>query len=102
MADIIKKIGRSLVQHGPYNRRVYLMKLDAQDMSHILPALDRLARENHYEKILTKVPSASKAVFEKRLYLQRGPLSEFFRSGCRVPDDQEQTGYEAYPGHAVS
>ncbi len=78
VADIIKKIGRSLVQHGPYNRRVYLMKLDAQDMPHILPVLDRLAQDNHYEKILTKVPSSSKAAFKKQGYVQEAVISEYF------------------------
>jgi putative beta-lysine N-acetyltransferase len=78
VADIIKKIGRSLVQHGPYNRRVYLMKLHAQDMPHILPALDRLAKDNHYEKILTKVPSASKPIFSKQGYVKEAVIPDYF------------------------
>ena len=80
MADIIEKIGRSIVQHGPYNRRVYLMKLHAQDVLHILPALDRLAHDNHYEKILVKVPSESKAAFEKQDYIQEAVIPEYFNN----------------------
>jgi len=78
VADIIKKIGRSLIQHGPYNRRVYLMKLDVQDMPHILPVLEHLAHENQYEKIMTKVPSACKAVFENQGYLEEAVIPEYF------------------------
>jgi putative beta-lysine N-acetyltransferase len=78
VADYIIKIGRSLVQHGPYNRRIYLMKLDARDMPHILPALDRLAQDNQYEKILTKIPSASKADFKKQGYVQEAVIPEYF------------------------
>jgi len=78
VADIIKKIGRSLIQHGPYNRRVYLMKLDTRDMPHILPVLDRLAQDNHYEKILTKVPSANKDVLKKQGYVQEAVIPDYF------------------------
>ena len=78
MADIIEKIGRSIVQHGQYNRRVYLMKLHGRDVLHILPALDRLAHDNHYEKILTKIPSASKTVFKKQGYVQEAVIPEYF------------------------
>jgi putative beta-lysine N-acetyltransferase len=80
MADIIEKIGRSIVQHGPYNRRVYLMKLHVRDVLHILPALDRLAHDKHYEKILAKVPSESKAVFEKQGYVQEAVIPEYFNN----------------------
>jgi len=82
VADAIKKIGRSQIQHGPCNRRVYLMKLDARDMPHILDDLDRLADENHYEKILTKVPSVSKTAFKKQGYVQEAVIPDYF-------DDQE-------------
>ncbi|MFC1875692.1 putative beta-lysine N-acetyltransferase [Thermodesulfobacteriota bacterium] len=80
MADSIEKINRSIVQHGPYNRRVYLMKLHVQDVLHILPALDRLAHEKHYEKILAKVPSESKPVFEKQGYIQEAVIPEYFNN----------------------
>ena len=80
MADIIEKIGRSIVQHGPYNRRVYLMKLHGRDVLQILPALDRLAHDNHYEKILAKVPSESEAAFEKQGYVQEAVIPEYFKN----------------------
>jgi len=54
------------------------MKLHDQDVLHILPALDSLAHGNHYEKILAKVPSDSKVVFEKQGYVQEAVIPEYF------------------------
>ena len=80
MTDIIEKIGRSIVQHGPCNRRVYLMKLHRQDGLSILPVLDRLAHDNHYEKILAKVPWGSKSAYEKQGYVQEAVIPEYFQN----------------------
>ncbi|MDX2446854.1 MAG: putative beta-lysine N-acetyltransferase [Desulfobacterales bacterium] len=80
MTDRIEKIGRSIVQHGSYNRRAYLMKLYDQDVIHILPALDCLAHDNHYEKILAKVPSGSKTVFERQGYIQEAVIPGYFNN----------------------
>jgi beta-lysine N6-acetyltransferase len=81
MTDIIEKIGRSIIQHGPHNQRVYLMKLHHQDAADILPALDRLAHEKQYEKILAKVPAGSRAGFERRGYIQEALIPAYFKNG---------------------
>jgi len=78
VSDLIEKIGRSIVQHGPYNRRAYLMKLYDRDVIQILPALDNLAHDNHYEKILAKVPSGNKTVFERQGYIQEAVIPGYF------------------------
>ena len=80
MPDVIEKISRSTIQHGPHNRRVYLMKLHDQDVLRILPAIDRLAREKHYEKILAKVPSENKSAFEMQGYVQEAVIPEYFKN----------------------
>jgi hypothetical protein len=67
MSDTIHKLGFSVIQHGPYNRRIYLMKPDDRDMPGILPALDGLAREKAYEKILVKIPGSARHAFEECL-----------------------------------
>ena len=79
MTDIVEKIGRSIVQHGPCNRRVYLMKFHRQDVLSILPVLDRLALGNHYEKILAKIPSENKAAYEKQGYVQEAVIPGYFQ-----------------------
>lgn len=80
MSDVIEKIGRSMVQHGPYNKRVYLMKLHSGDVLRILPTIDRLAHDNHYEKILAKVPWGSKSAYEKQGYVQEAVIPKYFKN----------------------
>lgn len=54
-ADVMERVGNSLVQHGPLNKRAYLMHLDPRDKADIVPRLERLAQERGYSKIFAKV-----------------------------------------------
>ena len=56
--DTVERIGDSLVQHGPLNKRAYLMHLAPQDGPHIVTRLEKLAQEHGYTKIFAKVPEA--------------------------------------------
>ena len=80
MPDVIEKLNHSLIQHGPYNRRIYLMKLDERDMPSIVPVLEHLARENSYEKILVKTPARHKDRFAKEGYNQEGIIPHYFKN----------------------
>jgi len=57
MSDVIETMGRSIIQHGPANDRVYLMKLHTDDVPNIVDRLDRLAASGNYSKIFAKVPA---------------------------------------------
>lgn len=63
MKDRIETIFESLIQHGPLNRRIYLMKLAATDVPTIIPAMARLAKRNGYGKIIAKVPQSHAGAF---------------------------------------
>ncbi len=58
MFDKIERIGKSVLQHGKANNRIYLLKLDADDVPSIISELDNLARKNGYTKIFTKIQAA--------------------------------------------
>jgi len=79
MPDKLEKIGHSLVQHGDENRRVYLIKLDERDMDRIIPHIERLARENRYEKILCKVPEWGRERFKKGHFQLRATIPGFYQ-----------------------
>ena len=79
MHDVIEKFGHSIVQHGLYNRRIYLMKLHQQDMPLIVPVLEQLAREKGYEKILAKTAARNKDQFAKEGYDQEAIIPAYFR-----------------------
>ncbi|WP_129598841.1 putative beta-lysine N-acetyltransferase [Methanohalophilus profundi] len=78
MSDIIEKIGKSLIQHGTYNNRIYLMKLDTGDLPDIIPEMDQLAEQRGYSKIFAKVPADSRAAFDAKGYVKEAGVPEYY------------------------
>lgn len=79
MPDVIEKLSHSIVQHGSYNRRIYLMKLHERDMPSIVPVIEHLAREKGYEKVLVKTPAYNRDGFAKRGYHQEAIIPGYFK-----------------------
>ena len=79
MHDVIEKLNHSIVQHGSYNRRIYLMKLHERDMPSIMPLLEHLASEKGYEKILVKTPAHNRDGFAKEGYHQEAIIPRYFK-----------------------
>ncbi|HPX72645.1 MAG: Beta-lysine N6-acetyltransferase [Euryarchaeota archaeon ADurb.BinA087] len=67
-ADAILQIGKSIVQHGPLNHRVYVVRLSPEDIPGIIHTLDALAEEEGYSKICVKVPESAGDIFIKAGY----------------------------------
>ncbi|APH39164.1 putative beta-lysine N-acetyltransferase [Methanohalophilus halophilus] len=78
MSDIIEKIGNSLIQHGTYNNRIYLMKLDTGDLPDIIPEMDQLAEKHGYSKIFAKVPADSRAAFDAKGYVKEAGVPGYY------------------------
>lgn len=78
MSDIITKIGNSILQHGKYNNRIYVMKLSKIDFPSIIYKLDNLALEKGYSKIFAKVPAYAKNEFIENGYLIEAAIPQFF------------------------
>lgn len=83
--DHMKRIGRSLIQHGHYNDRIYIIHLAREDCPAILPELAELAEKEGYTKIVGKVPHDLEESF-----LNGGYVTE-----ARIP------GYYAGEGDAL-
>ncbi|MBE0596775.1 MAG: putative beta-lysine N-acetyltransferase [Desulfuromonadales bacterium] len=83
MTDAIIKIGRSTVQHGPFNDRVYLMKLTRKDFPAILDRLDELAEREDYSKIFAKVPEWARDEFQRRGFQEEAAVPGLFAGGRR-------------------
>ncbi len=81
MYDNIEKFQKTTIQHGPHNSRIYLMKLYEADAPIIIQAMDELAQEKGYGKILAKVPGALSSVFEQWGYREEAAIPGFSR-GC--------------------
>jgi putative beta-lysine N-acetyltransferase len=76
--DSIEKIGNSIIQHGRYNDRIYLMKLDPADMPSLLDKMDDLAEKEGYSKIFTKVPGSFKDLLCTRNYLCEASIPRYY------------------------
>jgi putative beta-lysine N-acetyltransferase len=80
MQDKIEKIGKgTVIQHGKYNDRIYLMKLDRDDCPHILDEIRLMARGNQYKKIFTKVPLWAAPIFFADGYIMEGYIPAFYQ-----------------------
>ncbi len=79
MQDTVTTIGNSLIQHGPNSNRVYLMKLDANDLPGLTSELELLTQKHGYTKIFAKVPAPHKELFLACEYECEGLIPGFYR-----------------------
>ncbi len=78
MHDIVTRIGNSVIQHGNYNDRIYLMKLSRGDFPDIIDTLDTMAQDNGYSKIFAKVPRYAKDGFIKNGFIIEASIPNFY------------------------
>lgn len=77
--DRVVRHGNSIVQHGHFNNRVYVMKLDPADIPEILRYSDTLAYKEGYSKIFVKVPESSVSRFMEQGYIPEATVPFFYR-----------------------
>ncbi|MFZ0390640.1 MAG: putative beta-lysine N-acetyltransferase, partial [Calditrichia bacterium] len=78
MYDKIERLGKSIIQHGKYNDRIYLMKLHRDDSPHIFPKLKKLAAAKQYSKIFAKVPAWALETVRERGYEKEAMVPRFY------------------------
>lgn len=78
MYDKIIKQGKSQLQHGVQNDRIYLMDLANEDMPEILDVLDAMSTTYGYSKIFAKVPQSFSRDFEQRGYAAEAVVPGFY------------------------
>ncbi len=78
MPDTIEKLGNSLIQHGPRNERIYLMKVSGQDLPDIIQDMERLADEHGYTKAFVKAPLQVKGLFRQEGYVEEARIPGFY------------------------
>ncbi len=77
-ADHVETFGHSRIQHGPLNDRVYLMKLDRDDLPDIVDHIHELAIEHGYSKIFAKIPAYAKKHFKQGGYRLEAAIPNFY------------------------
>lgn len=78
MGDEIRKLGDTLVQHGPRNDRVYAMKVPRSDVPEVLDEIEELAREEGYGKLVAKAHGDDFGEFAARGYEAEAMVPGFF------------------------
>jgi putative beta-lysine N-acetyltransferase len=79
MNDSIETFGNSVIQHGPENDRVYLMKLDPTDMPEIITSINSLAALHNYSKAFIKVQASENKRFEDDGYRVEAKIPGLFK-----------------------
>jgi putative beta-lysine N-acetyltransferase len=77
-SDIIQQIGKSFIQHGHFNKRIYAMRVSREDIPDIIRPLDELAKKEGYSKIFVKVPESSAAFFTRAGYVIEATVPFYF------------------------
>ena len=77
--DHIENLDGALIQHGEYNRRIYLMDIGNADPEKLVSQLIVLAKERSYSKIFAKVPSSKSSPFLAIGFHQEAQIPLFFR-----------------------
>ncbi|MEN6394931.1 MAG: putative beta-lysine N-acetyltransferase [Methanoregula sp.] len=76
--DCVEILGRSRVQHGHFNNRAYVMRLDPLDIPGIIPRLGALVEKNGYTKIVIRVPEHAEVTFRSAGYVTEATVPGFY------------------------
>lgn len=76
--DQVETFDNCVLQHGPANDRIYLMKLAREDFPEILAHLNELAESRGYSKVFAKVPAYAQAGFEQNNYRLEAAIPGFY------------------------
>lgn len=79
MFDKVEKLERSVIQHGPNNDRVYLMKLAEKDSPEIIDKLHDLSIVKQYTKIFAKVPEKMVDDFLDNDFKKEATIPKFYK-----------------------
>jgi putative beta-lysine N-acetyltransferase len=76
--DKIEYFNKSIIQHGKYNDRVYVLKLSEEDFPDILDYIDKLTDNYSYSKIIIKSPRWAYKELIENGYEKEGLIPNFF------------------------
>jgi beta-lysine N6-acetyltransferase len=77
--DIVETFGNSIIQHGPCNDRVYLMKAAGNDLPILPDALKELAVDERYAKVFAKVPATRRDDFLVAGYVEEAVIPDLIQ-----------------------
>lgn len=81
MHDRVEHVGGTVLQHGPYNDRVYVMRTTPADLPDLLPYLEKLATKRRYGKVIAKVPTGGRGALLDWGADEEGRLRNYYGPG---------------------
>ena len=78
MYDTITEINGTLIQHGTFNNRVYLMKLADNRVPETIEEIEKLVGDNEYTKVIGKIPIWARSCFQKLGYRVEASIPNFY------------------------
>ncbi len=79
MTDQTEHLGKSLIQHGPYNDRIYLMEWGGDDPDALSENLIEFAKLKGYSKIFVRIPGRAVGPFLAKGFLTEAVIPGFYR-----------------------
>ncbi len=79
MWDQVEKLGNSIIHHGKYSNRIYLMHYDEKDEERMINCVDLLARNRGYSKIITKLPKSAVWMFLQNGFKEEGRIPGYYQ-----------------------
>lgn len=77
--DIVISLGKSLIQHGSFNDRIYLMKIHPDDAGIIFQLLTDLHTKYNYAKIVMKIPESLEDIYKSVYTVQEARIPGFYQ-----------------------
>ena len=76
--QLLQLPGGSIIQHGPYNDRIYLMKLGKGAQESLPMDLIAMATQYCYSKIFVKIPAGYSGLFARAGYVEEAVIPRFY------------------------
>jgi putative beta-lysine N-acetyltransferase len=79
--DQMEELAGALIQHGPFNDRIYLMSIGSANPEILLTKLRQLAKDRGYSRIFAKIPEEQSQPFIAGGYKIEAKIPDFFSQG---------------------
>jgi beta-lysine N6-acetyltransferase len=78
MIDQIEKLSHSLIQHGSFSNRIYIMELSPEQVEETIRHLEQLAHDKNYTKIIVKAPHTCYETLNNAGYFKEAIIPHFY------------------------
>ncbi|PKL59057.1 MAG: putative beta-lysine N-acetyltransferase, partial [Methanomicrobiales archaeon HGW-Methanomicrobiales-4] len=77
--DIVIPIGKSILQHGYFNNRIYLIKIHPDDIDQVIQRISYLQSVYNYSKIFIKIPETLETYFKTSDTIEEARIPGFYQ-----------------------